>query len=441
MIKLLKLKNFRSIGEKELSLTLRPLTILVGPSGSGKSSILYFIDWLATKVTDPAIEGLVPQVKAIYGVTSFSDLIHACKPEEKELDWSLRIQLSRSEITELENRVEEIDWALLGFEKPTIDTLGYEVRYKKVRSRPDYFEYNLKLLIDNQRILDFTQEYKGGDYHTRLSQPPKVKPKMGTGKVLHIFQASDILSYRLENVSEWEGIEDKPENRDKLRMFSMFCKELEEILRNKLGQVHLLSALRGAVEGSAQLPTLDRVGRRGEDTLRVLGDLITSDRIERTKKANDLMFWCSVFGLRDIVAGIAKGTTTLGSHYKDEWSGLELSLPCASQGSLQVLTIIAQLLAVEPGGVILIEEPELSLHPEYQTRLPILFADAIKNRGWQIIITTHSSFVILALARAIAGFKRKGQILGGWEEREFKLDLSNIAIYHIDRTPEEGVTR
>ncbi|MCL0064622.1 AAA family ATPase [Dehalococcoidia bacterium] len=74
MIKLLKLKNFRSIGEKELSLTLRPLTILVGPSGSGKSSILYFIDWLATKVTDPAIEGLVPQVKAIYGVTSFSDL-------------------------------------------------------------------------------------------------------------------------------------------------------------------------------------------------------------------------------------------------------------------------------------------------------------------------------------------------------------------------------
>ena len=40
MISRVAIKNFKSIGEPGVDLELKPLTLLVGPNGGGKSSIL-----------------------------------------------------------------------------------------------------------------------------------------------------------------------------------------------------------------------------------------------------------------------------------------------------------------------------------------------------------------------------------------------------------------
>jgi predicted ATPase len=435
MIKFLRLKNFRSIGDREVNLNLKPLTIFVGPSGSGKSNLLYFLDWLYTKTERPLISDLSEEVKGIYGALSFNELIHACKPEEKELEWFIRIQPLQDDLKKLESYVNEIDWALLGLEKPQGDTLGYGMRSKAVRGS---YDFNIKVFIGDHLVLDAVQEY---DHLARtwkfyFSQPTKIKGTRDHLHTLYVFYRS---FPTLSNPSDWEGMEETQEVRDSLRMFDEFCDiGFGGILKRKFSQVYFLTALRGAIESSAELPTSERIGRRGENTLKVLGDLTISDRIDRKEKTSDLMFWCSTFGLRDIVAGVAKGSKTLSSHYRDQWSGLELNLSSASYGCRQILIIIAQVLAAPPESTVLIEEPETSLHPEYQALLPILFADSIRNRRQQIIITTHSSFVALALARAVQGFKIRGQTLRGEEEREFKLNLDDITVYHVIR--EKGLT-
>ncbi len=59
-----------------------------------------------------------------------------------------------------------------------------------------------------------------------------------------------------------------------------------------------------------------------------------------------------------------------------------------SDGTLRLLGLLWSL--QDQGGPLLLEEPELSLHPEVVRQLPRLFAQVQRARGRQIILTTHS---------------------------------------------------
>jgi predicted ATPase len=72
----------------------------------------------------------------------------------------------------------------------------------------------------------------------------------------------------------------------------------------------------------------------------------------------------------------------------------------------------------------MIEEPEISLHPEAQVQLVKMFADAIRG-GQQILITTHSQTLLLRLTAA----------------SEYGLKPENVAIYHFSRDGEETTAK
>lgn len=62
------------------------------------------------------------------------------------------------------------------------------------------------------------------------------------------------------------------------------------------------------------------------------------------------------------------------------------------EGLVSLIYIIDALYDSEPGQTIVIDEPELSLHPAYQRRLAKLFAEYAKDR--QIILATHSAYFV-----------------------------------------------
>ena len=49
---------------------------------------------------------------------------------------------------------------------------------------------------------------------------------------------------------------------------------------------------------------------------------------------------------------------------------------------------------METGGALLLEEPELSLHPAVVRHLPALFSRIGRRNGRQIIVTTHSDALL-----------------------------------------------
>lgn len=60
-----------------------------------------------------------------------------------------------------------------------------------------------------------------------------------------------------------------------------------------------------------------------------------------------------------------------------------------SDGTLRLLGLLWA--ALEGGGPLLLEEPELSLHPEVVRFLPQMFARVQRRSGRQMIVSTHSA--------------------------------------------------
>jgi predicted ATPase len=77
------------------------------------------------------------------------------------------------------------------------------------------------------------------------------------------------------------------------------------------------------------------------------------------------------------------------------------SLKNVGFGVSQVLPIIIQCIVADPGSTIIIEQPELHLHPKMQSRLADFFL-AMSLLGKQIIIETHSEYIIDKLRLRIA---------------------------------------
>ena len=102
----------------------------------------------------------------------------------------------------------------------------------------------------------------------------------------------------------------------------------------------------------------------------------------------------------------------------DRELNVRLGLALSSSGARQIMTVITQLFWAPKGGLLMIEEPEISLHPKAQIDVLEMFAEAIKQDGKQIIATTHSHIMLQALGYVVSK---------GWLSRE------DIAVYHVEK--------
>ncbi|HEX3070719.1 MAG TPA: DUF3696 domain-containing protein [Thermoanaerobaculia bacterium] len=71
-------------------------------------------------------------------------------------------------------------------------------------------------------------------------------------------------------------------------------------------------------------------------------------------------------------------------------------------GVSQILPVITLCYYAPRGSVLLFEQPEIHLHPAVQAGLADVFVHAVKHRGVQIIIESHSEHLLRRLQRRIA---------------------------------------
>ena len=121
------------------------------------------------------------------------------------------------------------------------------------------------------------------------------------------------------------------------------------------------------------------------------------------------------------------GAGTLGEiialQLVDLRSNVILSLEDVGFGISQVLPLLVQL-AISRSDLILIEQPELHLHPAIQAHFGDLLIEGISSQARnQFIIETHSEHLLLRLQRRI---------------REGSLASSDLRVYFIDATSELG---
>ena len=111
--------------------------------------------------------------------------------------------------------------------------------------------------------------------------------------------------------------------------------------------------------------------------------------------------WSTYLGLVEDIHIEDLAALGLTIKVKPHGVGSALSLPSVGVGVSQLLPVLVVCLLAEPGSVILLEQPELHLHPALQQRLADFFI-AISRSGRQLIVETHSEYIISRLRRRIA---------------------------------------
>ena len=87
-------------------------------------------------------------------------------------------------------------------------------------------------------------------------------------------------------------------------------------------------------------------------------------------------------------------------------------------GANALIQLLHQLITADKGATVLIEEPEIHLHPKAQADLAEVMADVAKAEDKQVIMTTHSEYVAGRLLTLVA---------------EGKLTPGELAIYAFDK--------
>ena len=380
MITKLALKNFKSISESGIEIDLKPLTVLMGPNASGKSSILEAIGIFAQSIGNP-----LTSKGDLVVYRDFTDVIH-----KRETNRWLTIEIY-------------------------VNDFGYRYSYKKLND-----EARQSVKIGDEEIARVTNEFFEGK-----GQQPRFEYPQELAFESCVYNPTYLLTEMVFKVDrpDRRGLLPMSSRAQELQEFSSLldkAQEITTIIRSALeDKVFFISSTRGIVpEEIATGDIPDNVGKQGENLIQLLAHIFGT--LEYKDTAEKIAKWAGRFGINELHAGW-HGANELISEYRDPSFGVVLNLSSASQGSRQILSVITQLFWSRPGDIIMIEEPEISLHPGSQVLLTELFAEAIAE-GKQIIVTTHSEFLPLALRRPI---------------KSGLLTLDDIALYHIKKE-EEG---
>ena len=385
MLTKLETQNFKAFGER-VSFDLRPLTVLIGANGSGKSSALEAIGLLSQNAA-PA-EG-APEFKwkdqhVDLGTTG-SSAFH--KP-----DHDLRLSLS----VEVEAGNYFRNWLLKHNHDSDAEatTLGYSVGHRRGSQ-----EWRHELIVDGEMIATNSTMPLGRGLvkkgHAALLEcvPSQLSERMFDPVVSGPAVLSPKLFMGLQAVGG-QAVNEAMHHR--FLTFGLFTSYVAGYLRRRVFMV-----------GPTRVPTREaphadsaplNVGRRGERTITVLSAMFASPR--HLAQSRKIQQWAEVFGLGSLTSGWVM-EELLHAGYLDSDFDTPLGFESAGHGAQQILPIITQIFAAPQNSVILLEEPEAGLHPEAQRSLAKMLCEAVAN-GTQIVMTTHSESLLNALSQAQA---------------------------------------
>ena len=117
-----------------------------------------------------------------------------------------------------------------------------------------------------------------------------------------------------------------------------------------------------------------------------------------------IAYWLKEMGLiySFKVIEIAPGSNRWQAKVRTHKNSSEVLLTDVGFGVSQVLPVITLLYYVPEGSTVILEQPEIHLHPLAQAGLADVIVNAAMHRRVQVIVESHSEHLLLRLQRRIA---------------------------------------
>ncbi len=123
-------------------------------------------------------------------------------------------------------------------------------------------------------------------------------------------------------------------------------------------------------------------------------------------------------------------------------SGWERDLPLMNASSMvsELAPVVLYLRqVVRPGNLLIIEEPEAHLHPEMQAAFTRLLVSAVQS-GIRILITTHSEWILEELANLVRLSDLPINRRGGIKDKEMALSPDQLGAWFFEPNEKEGAS-
>lgn len=405
MLKRLKLGNFKSWPEADLA--FGRITGLFGANSSGKSSLLQFLLLLKqTKDSSDRAAALDLNGRFVELGTP-ADVIHG---HDKDRTLRLRFRLAFEHESDVE--IDVPGSGTLARSKKLAVRARADIHKQAFRSRALSYrlgaaEFALKRAGDSDTEFDLVAQVPDSDFS--FVRPPRGRRWKLPGPVK---------TYRF------------PDEARTYFQNSGFLADLEAAFEAALDKLHYLGPLREHPKRDylwvRSRPT--DVGARGERTIAAIiaaqadGEMQNlRPRYHHRPFSYIVAHWLRELGLvHDFrVEEIASGSNRWQARVKTHAGGAEVMLTDVGFGVSQVLPAVTLLHYVPKGSTVLLEQPEIHLHPLAQAGLADVILHAATHRKVQVVFESHSEHLLLRLQRRIA------------EER---IDADDVALYFCGAT-------
>jgi predicted ATPase len=386
MLKRLTFKNFKSWAS--LDMPCGRITGIFGTNSSGKSSILQFL--LMLKQTKDATDRATSLELngAMTELGTFVDVVHQ-HDKTREISWSVNFILDEPLALNDASRSRSATIA-----KSNNLNLASAVR------------------AENYAATSLNLAYTLGDARFELT------PKSGSTSQFDLKASAKDFAFTRTTGRPWQL--PRPIKSyafpDQARTYfqnASFLADLEAAYEQALDRTFYLGPLRHFPQRDylwARSRPSD-VGKQGDKAIdAILAATEAGEMRNLRPKAHRMPFqgmvahWLQAMGLiHDFqVVEISKGT--------NRWQARVISRPGASEvlltdvgfGVSQVLPVITLLQYVPEGSTVILEQPEIHLHPLAQAELADVIIQAALHRRVQVIIESHSEHLLLRLQRRIA---------------------------------------
>lgn len=192
-----------------------------------------------------------------------------------------------------------------------------------------------------------------------------------------------------------------------------FLSDLEKSYEEQVDKMFYLGPLRDYPKRQYLLAdTQPRdVGLKGENTISAIRAMTTSGEKRNLSKGQRLRpfqeliaHWLRELGLVASfrVEEIKKGTNLWQVFVRVREGAAEVLLTDVGFGISQVLPVLTLLQYVPEGSTVILEQPEIHLHPLAQAKLADAIVSAAQHRNLQVIVESHSEHLLLRLQRRVA---------------------------------------
>lgn len=401
MLRKLRIKNFK-LWKDTGTIRMAPITLFFGANSSGKSSIGQFLMMLKQTTESPDRKAVFypgGRTSAVQ-LGSFQEMVFHRDPENKirfKYKWNLQDPLKFKD---------PVSGNYFSGDKLSFEAevgLGVKDQHSLV---VDHLRY--KIMENNETTTSIGMERKSGSKAEYKVEAEKYALKRQKGRVWYPGAPVRFYGFPDEVVAYHQNAD--------------FVQSLNFEHEKLFGMLSYLGPLRIKTERLYSWTGIEpeSVGYSGENTVAAI--LAARNRKislvkPGAKRASPARFFEEIIALKLAEMGLIKEFTVNPiSEQRQEYevkvrtkgSRDWVDLPDVGFGVSQVLPVLVQCFYAPRGSIILMEQPEIHLHPSAQSALADVMIDVInsredgEDRNIQVIIETHSEHFLRRLQRRIA---------------------------------------